>query len=1099
MITWAYDDGNGNKTFQHQLATIRDKTPPVPTVESLPDISGECLVRISKHPTAIDECDGTVIGVTKDPTEYSSPGTYTITWIYHDSKGNESRQKQNVTVRKNSEKFAPLLDPLPTVVSECSAIVIDIPKAAKNCGGVISATTKDPLSYTDQGNYTITWIYNDEDGNSLTQLQKVIVKDSRVPVPNIKSLPDIIGECSITVSTTPTAKDNCSGSITATTNDPIKFDKPGVYTITWLYRDGNGNGYTQDQKVIIKNSSVGLKPMKEKLPDIVGECSATVIDMPKALGSCGAVVHGTTTNPLKYNRQGVHTITWLYDDGNGNMLQQTQRVIIDDTKPPVPDIAILADIIGDCSVTVGTIPTAKDNCSGTITATTKDPIKYNKPGVYTITWMYRDDNGNGYTQSQRVTVKNSQIGLKPMKEKLPDIVGECSATVIDIPNALGSCGAVIQGATTNPLKYNRQGVHTITWNYKDSNGNTLQQAQKVIIKDTRPPVPDIKELPDMVAECSANIESVPSATDNCDGLIKGTTSDALRYSKPGMYKVRWTYEDANKNIATQEQKIIVKESSGKLVPLVSSLPDITSECAVTVTEKPRASKNCGTMYTGSTSDPLTYTSPGTYTITWIYHDESGRTLEQTQRVIINDRTKPVPTVEQLPDLVGECGVTVTTKPTAIDNCVGLITGFTNDPLQYTAKGRYVIRWTFQDKNGNISEQVQSVIVKSASGAITPSVASLPDIINEGSAIIQTRPRASKPGGNIITATTEEPLVYKVQGTYIIRWIYKDEAGNELVQTQQVIIEDKQPPVPSVKNLPDISGDCVATITSVPTATDKCGGTIKGVSTDPLSYNRKGTHIVKWKYNDANGNSTIQQQRVIIKNGSGVSTNPSALPVIEANCRAVVTKRPIIKTGCGQTITGTTKDPLSYERAGNYTINWTYRISESQSLTQTQQVIVKDDIPPVPLIDSLPEIIAFCSLRITAIPRAVDGCGGIIKATTADTLQYSTPGEYTVIWVYEDGNGNSTTQTQQVILKTQPIEMSIAPNPTHNYFSIQVRLCNLDQKATLWVYDLLGRLLETKEIKPFETLKIGSDYPQAPYFILVTQGNERTIKKVFKLR
>ncbi|MEZ4931799.1 MAG: hypothetical protein R2788_06750 [Saprospiraceae bacterium] len=55
---------------------------------------------------------------------------------------------------------------------------------------------------------------------------------------------------------------------------------------------------------------------------------------------------------MTYNTQGTFTITWTYDDGNGNTSTQTQTVIVDDVTAPVPDVATLPDVTGECSATV---------------------------------------------------------------------------------------------------------------------------------------------------------------------------------------------------------------------------------------------------------------------------------------------------------------------------------------------------------------------------------------------------------------------------------------------------------------------------------------------------------------------------------------------------------------------------------------------------------------------------------------------------------------------------------------------------------------------------------------------------------------------------
>ena len=56
--------------------------------------------------------------------------------------------------------------------------------------------------------------------------------------------------------------------------------------------------------------------------------------------------------------------------------------------------------------------------------------------------------------------------------------------------------------------------------------------------------------------------------------------------------------------------------------------------------------------------------------------DSDNSSTQTQAVIVQQVSEPVPTVSPLPDLAGDCAVTVTTFPTAVDECAGTITGAT---------------------------------------------------------------------------------------------------------------------------------------------------------------------------------------------------------------------------------------------------------------------------------------------------------------------------------------------------------------------------------------------------------------------------------------
>ena len=67
--------------------------------------------------------------------------------------------------------------------------------------------------------------------------------DCGVPVPDVPSLPNATGECSVTL-TPPTATSDCYGPIEGTTST-LTFTTQGTYFVTWLYDDGHGNTSTQ--------------------------------------------------------------------------------------------------------------------------------------------------------------------------------------------------------------------------------------------------------------------------------------------------------------------------------------------------------------------------------------------------------------------------------------------------------------------------------------------------------------------------------------------------------------------------------------------------------------------------------------------------------------------------------------------------------------------------------------------------------------------------------------------------------------------------------------------------------------------------------------
>jgi hypothetical protein len=308
----------------------------------------------------------------------------------------------------DSQAPVPAVNPLPDVTGECSASVT-APTATDNCAGNITATTTNPTTYTIPGTYTVTWTYNDG-YNTITQTQKVIVTDSQAPVPAVNPLPDATGECSVTL-TAPTATDNCAGAITATTADPLTYTAQGTRTVTWTYDDGHGNITTQTQTVIVADTQAPA-PDVNPLPDVTGECSVTLTP-PTATDHCAGAITATTADPVTYTTQGTYTVTWTYDDGQGNITPQTQNVVVDDTTLPVADAGANQKVKEGQSVTLQA--TATDNCDTSLEftwseggSTLSNSTSFTHTfalGTHTVSLEAQDDAGNVGTDSVIVEVK----------------------------------------------------------------------------------------------------------------------------------------------------------------------------------------------------------------------------------------------------------------------------------------------------------------------------------------------------------------------------------------------------------------------------------------------------------------------------------------------------------------------------------------------------------------------------------------------------------------------------------------------------------------------------------------------------------------------
>lgn len=106
------------------------------------------------------------------------------------------------------------------------------------------------------------------------------------------------------------------------------------------------------------------------------------------------------------------------------------------------------------------------------------------------------------------------------------------------------------------------------------------------------------------------------------------------------------------------------------------------------------------------SIPLVYTATAFDTLIGCYSID---TVSIT--VLGADHIAPIPNVQNLPDILNDCGiVNYITPPTATDNCSGTLIGTTNQTFPISGIGTVIITWTFEDESGNISTQDQNIII-----------------------------------------------------------------------------------------------------------------------------------------------------------------------------------------------------------------------------------------------------------------------------------------------------------------------------------------------------------------------------------------------------
>ncbi|GIZ10245.1 hypothetical protein FUMI01_29690 [Flavobacterium sp. UMI-01] len=395
--------------------------------------------------------------------------------------------------------------------------------------------------------------------------------------------------------------------------------------------------------------------------DGTGNCTTkTTLGTPITTDNCSistviAKVGGNTINPATYDFPiGITTVTWIVTDGSGNSNSCNQTVTVTDNENPTITCpasittTTSVDGTGNCTTkaVLGT-PITTDNCSvssviAKVGSTTINPATYDFPvGTTTVNWTVTDGSGNSNTCNQTVTVtdnENPTITSCPSNITHGTDIGQCTYSFDPTePIFTDNCGVtsitwVMFGATTGSgsnaigLTVFNKGITTIQYTATDAIGNNTICSFTITVSDNENPI--TPTLTTITGQCNATAP-IPTTTDNCAGVISGTTGNPLTYSTQGTYTINWTFDDGNGNSIVVPQTVIVKDTTNPIAP---TLTNITWGCSYTPVT-PTTTDNCSGTITGTTtvSFPITTTT----NIPWTFNDGNGNSIVVNQLITIN--------------------------------------------------------------------------------------------------------------------------------------------------------------------------------------------------------------------------------------------------------------------------------------------------------------------------------------------------------------------------------------------------------------------------------------------------------------------------------
>ncbi|MEI6410522.1 MAG: HYR domain-containing protein, partial [Bacteroidota bacterium] len=444
---------------------------------------------------------------------------------------------------------------LVNVIDNCpsSVVLTQFPAVGTQLSAITTYTTPGP-NPADGSQFTVTITATDASGSPATRNIVVTLDDNTAPIPNQTSLADQLSNCGFIILSAPTAKPNC-------TNGPIIYGTPGGVNAT---------------------------------PETVIGTTIT---------SYRVTLSGSTCQ--------TYFVTWSYNDGNGNVSTQLQKVTIcPDVAPPVAicKTGVTNIILSPNSATLAPATVDGDNGSFSINGshdpdlcsavptTAKVALSLSQSvytcadlGKTTVTLKATDNAGNTATCIAQIKViDNIAPVISTISLPANDTVEVCLETIPDVPalpSVLDNCSATVSlsenstKGSTGATKYNY--VITRTWTATDTYGNTSTVSRTILVRDTKKPV--------FTAPTPA---SLVFHTDPGDPDCSGTTKF---------------------NVANYVQ-------------------DCAPDAELTISSSPAYF---------SFSDTTEILPVGTHVVTFTATDPSGNTATMSITLVVNDLTKPV--------------------------------------------------------------------------------------------------------------------------------------------------------------------------------------------------------------------------------------------------------------------------------------------------------------------------------------------------------------------------------------------------------------------------------------------------------------------------
>jgi len=502
----------------------------------------------------------------------------------------------------------------------------------------------------------------------------------------------------------------------------------------------------------------------------------------------------------------------------------------------------------------------------------------------TLFYQYASDNGGYWQLEEGSTSTSYEAYIEPADTEAPvqTLVGssviylEYSETYTEQGSTCSdnvdlSCTSVITGSVdTSTL-----GTYIVRYNATDAAGNVSPELTRTVyVRDTTDPVVSLIGSSVIYVEYGDDYTELNSTwTDNYDEtVVRGPRSGSVDVDTFGTYLLYYGDEDSSGNQSnTAIRTVYVRDTTdpdidlnGSSVIYVEFGNDYT-ELGATFTDNHQESLQ--TSISGSVNIGVL----GSYTITYFASDYTGNETTVTRTVIVRDTTDPVIELNGAATIYVEIGDDYT-ELGAVFNDVhdGTGSAIITGTVDTNILGTYTIDYDYTDITGNAATTVsRTVIVQDTIGAVNTLTGDSVIYVEFGDSYTELG-ATWVDGGSSGDSFTDDTVDVNTLGSYTI-YYYVDASKDITTRiSRTVIVRDTTSPVLTLVGDATISIE-IGTVYTDDGATwiDNYDGSgtltiysVNDVYGTSVDVNTIGTYIVKYRYDDTEGNPGNELTRTV---------------------------------------------------------------------------------------------------------------------------------------------------------------------------------------------------------------------------------------------